>query len=223
MDQTYPFIRIIQPEEMWLYKYPMRSSYVPTFYLWLLVFCVPVSLIVYDYIKNKDRMETSQAILSLSLNYGLTGLLTTFFKNIVGRPRPDFYYRCFPDGIGNDKLECTGNIRTIMDGRKSFPSGHSSFAFASMVFVSLYLSGKLHVFNTNGRGQTWRLLVVIFPLVVASAIAISRTCDYHHHWQGKDINTVAELQSRKIHSAGGAKAQRGLFIFWTFLYIINKL
>lgn len=72
-----------------------------------------------------------------------------------------------------------------MDARKSFPSGHSSFAFACMVFVSLYLSGRLHVFNQNGRGQAWRILLVITPIVVAALIAVSRTCDYHHHWEGK--------------------------------------
>lgn len=91
-----------------MYKYPDMGSYVTTETLWLLVFGVPIFLIIYDYVYNKDRFETSQAVLSLSLNYGITGVLTTLFKNAVGRPRPNFFYRCFPNGKANPEMECTG-------------------------------------------------------------------------------------------------------------------
>lgn len=58
-----------------------------------------------------------------------------------------------------------------------------------MCFVALYLMGKLHVFGDRGRGQSWRLLISITPLFLAMLVAVSRTCDYHHHWQDVTIGS----------------------------------
>jgi len=53
-----------------------------------------------------------------------------------------------------------------------------------MTFISLYLAGQFGIFLPRGRGKSWRLLLTLMPLMLALLIAISRTCDYHHHWQG---------------------------------------
>lgn len=58
-----------------------------------------------------------------------------------------------------------------------------------MCFVALYLMGKLHVFSERGRGQSWRLMLSIAPLFFAMLVAVSRTCDYHHHWQDVTVGS----------------------------------
>ncbi|XP_015585594.1 phospholipid phosphatase 5 isoform X1 [Cephus cinctus] len=193
LEKAEPFARKIHVEELWLYKNPITTSYVPTTVLWPLVFLVPTFVICITFIITKDRVDFCQALMAVTLTLGLNGVLTDMIKIIVGRPRPDYFWRCFPNGEMNSELECTGDPSNIKEGRKSFPSGHSSFAFASLSFVSLYLAGKLHTFALSGKGQAWKLLIFLFPLCIAIAIALSRTCDYHHHWQDVTIGSLIGL------------------------------
>lgn len=189
LEERTPFIRKVQPEEIWLYRNPMTDSFVPGHLLWKFVTFVPLTAIIVGFALYRDKTDLKAATLVATLAIPLNGVLTDIIKLLVGRPRPDFVYRCWPGGVvpehafDNEYLNCTGNPEVVIEGRKSFPSGHSSFSFSAWGFVFFYLSGKLGTFHCTRPSSSWRLLLPLVFLVVPMAIAISRTADYHHHWQ----------------------------------------
>ncbi|BFF89818.1 phospholipid phosphatase 5 [Drosophila madeirensis] len=205
LETMWAFKREIHAEELWLYKNPRRPDIVKGGELLFWVIVAPLIVTVVFYVFTKDKRDFRAASWAWTLALCMNGLPTSMLKITVGRPRPDFFYRCFPDGVmvlnsssisdGSSILDfnCTGIASDINEGRKSFPSGHSSFAFASFGLIAYYVGAKLHAFDARGRGHTWRLCIAAIPLIIATLVAVSRTCDYHHHWQDVTVGAIIGL------------------------------
>ena len=73
---------------------------------------------------------------------------------------------------------CSGSARAIKEGRKSFPSGHTSLATAGLGYLAFFLLANV---RPTGNGGVWRTVVALSPFLLAAWIGISRVRDYWHH------------------------------------------
>ncbi|KAG1707304.1 hypothetical protein DVH05_026498 [Phytophthora capsici] len=83
--------------------------------------------------------DTRDFLLSLAQSTSMSELLTEFTKNLTGQFRPSFYdmcgwqYQVVWDGVTNLCTDPAGE----KEGRKSFPSGHASFAWSTMLLLTV--------------------------------------------------------------------------------------
>ncbi|CAN6163457.1 unnamed protein product [Urochloa humidicola] len=181
-----PFHRFVAEDMMTTLRYPMKDNTVPGWAVPVIAIVVPMVFIVGIYMKRRNVYDLHHAILGLLFSVLITAVLTVAIKDAVGRPRPDFFWRCFPDGVPKynnitGDVICHGEASVIKEGHKSFPSGHASGCFAGLGFLSWYLAGKIKAFDR--RGHVAKLCIVLLPLLLASMVAVSRVSDYWHHWQ----------------------------------------
>ncbi|XP_026848170.1 putative phosphatidate phosphatase [Drosophila persimilis] len=145
------------------------------------------------------RMSAWYVELFRQTTYFTFGLLLTFDatevgKYTIGRLRPHFLAVCQPQLTDRtlcsdpanlhryvENYECAAEGYTVADVRQSrlsFPSGHSSIVFYSMVYVALYLQRKL-TWRSSKLSRHFLQFVVI---MLAWYTALSRVMDYWHHW-----------------------------------------
>uniref|UniRef100_A0A0E0C5Q9 Phosphatidic acid phosphatase type 2/haloperoxidase domain-containing protein n=1 Tax=Oryza meridionalis TaxID=40149 RepID=A0A0E0C5Q9_9ORYZ len=196
-----PFHRFVGAGMMTDLRYPMKRNTVPIWAVPIVAVIGPMIIFTVVYFRRRNVYDLHHAVLGILFSVLITGVLTDAIKDAVGRPRPNFFWRCFPDGIAvfdnvTTGVICHGDASVIKEGHKSFPSGHTSWSFAGLGFVSWYLAGKITVFDR--RGHVAKLCVVLAPLLVAAMVAISRVDDYWHHWQ--DVYTGGVLGSKTARS-----------------------
>ncbi|KAE8153481.1 PAP2 superfamily-domain-containing protein [Aspergillus avenaceus] len=172
--------------------------------------------------------EWNAGWLGLALAVAGAFMATEGLKDLYGKPRPDMLARCDPDlsdvgayavgGLGGlyegaptmvswEICRNRGDKRLKMDGFVSFPSGHSSFAFAGLTYLSLWLCSKFsigfpylahspvaldlqgqkreYIRNQGAAPPVYMVLCAFVPTAVAFFISASRWFDYRHH--GFDI------------------------------------
>ncbi|KAG7401832.1 hypothetical protein PHYBOEH_010295 [Phytophthora boehmeriae] len=135
--------------------------------------------------------DTRDFLLTIVMSTSMATLLTQFVKNMTGRFRPCFYDMCkwnydvIWDGVTNLCTSASGE----KEGRKSFPSGHASFAWSTMLVLTLYLLGR-STLNCQNRGEsatrggrkTLELFVCFIPSFLAAWVAVTRSIDNWHHY-----------------------------------------
>lgn len=141
-----PFHRLFYLNDLHLHYPHALVERVPVPHLFIYALAIPLAcLAIWSSIVRPSVHKIHVTYLGLLTSVFLTILLTDFIKNGVGRPRPDLIARCVPKpGTKKDELVsidvCTQtDTHKLQDGFRSFPSGHSSFAFSGLGFLSLYV------------------------------------------------------------------------------------
>ncbi|KAL2904770.1 Lipid phosphate phosphatase 2 [Bienertia sinuspersici] len=176
-----PFHRFVGKGMLEDLRYPLKGNTVPFWAVPMIAILLPFCVILMYYFIRKDVYDFHQATLGLLFSVLITSVITDAIKDGVGRPRPDFFWRCFPDGKGvynnvTGDVICTGFKNVIKEGHKSFPR-----SFAGLGFLAWYLSGKIRCFDR--RGHVAKLCLVFTPILLAAMVGVSRVDDYWHHWQ----------------------------------------
>ncbi|KAK5100242.1 hypothetical protein LTR24_001037 [Lithohypha guttulata] len=146
--------------------------------------CPLVFFMIYSLVVRPGFHKSHVTILGFIISITLTSLVTDIIKNSVGRPRPDLIDRCkpapgtSPTGILTIDVCTASHGPVLQDGWRSFPSGHSSFSFSGLGYLTLWLGGQLHVLRP--RTDLARVLVALAPSMGALLVALSRMADYRH-------------------------------------------
>ena len=125
--------------------------------------CMVISLVVYEYVfyKRQSHFISLTSVVATGFHFFIdfcvaavvTALLTEVSKLLVGRYRPDWLSRCQPATNSTQPFvpvyglppssnpSCLSDLpeEKLIDGHKSFPSGHSSNAFAMGVYITGYV------------------------------------------------------------------------------------
>lgn len=139
------------------------------------------------------------AISLFLLGVALVLTLTEIGKRWVGCLRPHFMSICDPDlskincktstfgdgfvytAISTGGSFCRGDPDKIKEARFSFPSGHSSFSWYTMLFAIFFLEARLVLI----RFRYIKTLVQLACFIAAFVTMLSRISDYHH--RGSDV------------------------------------
>lgn len=211
---------IVYPE----FGYPLRKEVVPIFAAALLAALVPILVILLMQIRVRSFWDVNNGIIGLLYSLITAAVFQVFLKCLIGGLRPHFLDACKPDislasnqagavgapynGVGFTNIYytreiCTGDIKEINDSLESFPSGHTTAAFAGFVYLSLYINAKLKVFSNYVSPQPvtllctikerrlihplqhpsmWKLILTYAPILGATLIGGALTIDEYHNW-----------------------------------------
>lgn len=169
------------------YTYTRNETIPVSLLVFIAVICPPFIFFVISCLdrlcvcKFRILWDTYAALTALCGSMSIQILLVCLLKNVTGLPRPDFLDRCQSSidfGMANVAACTNTNTQLVKEGFRTFPSGHSSTAFAAMTMVSLFASGKLQVYDC--RGISIKVVMVTAPMILACTVACTRIRNNRH-------------------------------------------
>jgi len=165
---------ILAPHERYIPKsfqpltYPIQEETIPL-WMWVLM-CILLPVLVFGAVQVglRSAHDFHNACLGLFEGIAFNLVFTDLIRYFAGRNGPDWY----------DRVRA-GVPSALKEGRLSFPSMHTSLAFATLTYLSAYMCGKLGVFRDDS-GHMWKAFIAIIPIFGASLLSITRTMDYHN-------------------------------------------
>lgn len=153
----------------------------------------------------------SEAVLGASV-------ITEAMKLSFGRLRPDFRERWVRAACGGlvtkpDDLDCSitddGFVverKDLLDGMKSFPSGHASTSWAAATFIIMQV-GSTHLWGSSADRAEWfqPIAGLIVGSVAAGAgyVTMTRLSDHRHHFEdvavGAGVGVASGMAAYLIH------------------------
>lgn len=125
---------------------PSANGILIAFLVWSIIFAgvIPLGIILaWSALSRPGVQQTQATVLGFLVSLVLGTFLTDIIKNVVGRPRPDLLARCKPARGTADNVLLTWTVCTepnqalLFEGWRSFPSGHSSFSFSGLGYLTL--------------------------------------------------------------------------------------
>ncbi|KAI0835187.1 acid phosphatase/Vanadium-dependent haloperoxidase [Hypoxylon sp. FL0890] len=209
---------VVYPE----FAYPLRKEIIPIWLAAFLAAVIPIVVILFMQIRIRSFWDVNNGIIGLLYSLITAAVFQVFLKWLIGGLRPHFLDVCKPDvslasnapgakgagynaaGFNNiyyTKQICTGDENEINDSLESFPSGHTTAAFAGFIYLYLYLNAKLKVF-ANYHPAMWKLIAIYAPVLGATLIGGALTIDEFHNWwdilAGAVIGTVMAFSAYRM-------------------------
>ncbi|KAG8884152.1 hypothetical protein FRB97_005135 [Tulasnella sp. 331] len=174
--------------------YPRSDYIIPMWVDALSAIMIPSICFALAQVQLRSFYDMNTAFWGNIWGLATTSLFQVTIKTLVGGFRPHFLEVCNPDpelvarggsgygGIMFNKSICRPtNAAQFREAQKSFPSGHTTTAAASAVFLALYLNAKLKVF-ADRKPYYYKMLLLFAPLVFPFLVAGALTVDSSHHW-----------------------------------------
>ena len=188
--------------------YPLRDEIIPIWAAALMAALIPIFIILVMQVRVKSFWDANNAILGLLYSLIAAAVFQVFLKWLIGGLRPHFLAVCNPDptrlfsggngyqGIMFDRRICRGSRKAVNDALESFPSGHSTAAFAGFIFLYYYLNAKMKVFS-NYHPHFWKVSppysphwlshvsenVVLTDTIIADRHLRARPRSCSHRWR----------------------------------------